>query len=79
METALNLVRTFLEQTSMRKTLKSLEAEIKERPINMISVKDVLNFISMLIRHFRKSSKVGSANRAANRGGEAAAKEKHKR
>jgi hypothetical protein len=65
METALNLVRTFLEQTSMRKTLKSLEAEIKERPINMISVKDVLNFISILISHFRKDNQVHAPDRQA--------------
>jgi hypothetical protein len=68
METALNLVRGFLEQTSMRKTLKSLDAEIKERPISSISVKDVLNFISMLTSHFREDGKVGEGSGQA--GGE---------
>lgn len=44
MDNAFNLIKTFLEQTSMSKTLKSLELELKERQLGRISIKDILNF-----------------------------------
>jgi hypothetical protein len=48
METAVGLVRNFLENTSMQKTLRALDSELSEKQIGKMSIKDILNFNSRI-------------------------------
>jgi hypothetical protein len=48
LETAVGLVRNFLENTSMQKTLRALDSELSEKQIGKMSIKDILNFNSRI-------------------------------